>query len=168
MNLNFVSSWFYQSVTMSHGSHSVDEKVCALHSLSVYMKRLSSLRCKPMKSKLLLNGPVRGLHGSNGRRGNLFCPFYLCVVIHRLVKCQYSSFGPLHSTTCLVRNKVLDGNIILMFIDEKCIPAFFLSLMSCRYRGHLLWLTAFRLDHSGVFFASFIYFEPSSDFAVNQ
>ena len=80
-----------------------------------------------MKSKLLLNGTVGGLRGSDVNRLNLFRPLIPSVATYRLVKCQYLFFGPLHSTMRLVWNELIEGNIVQMFSDGKYIPALFLS-----------------------------------------
>ena len=42
-------------------------------------------------------------------------------------KGQYLFFGSIHFTMHFVWKKLLEGNVILMFSDGKCIPSLFLS-----------------------------------------
>ena len=57
--------------------------------------------------------------------GRMFISSIRCDLEAR--KCQYLVSGLLHSTMRLVRNEFLEGNIILMFCDEKYIPTLFSS-----------------------------------------
>ena len=71
-----------------------------------------------MKSKLLLNGTVGCLHGSDLNWWNLFRPLNHSVPTCTLVKCQYLFSGPSYSTTRLVWNELIEGNLVQMFSDE--------------------------------------------------
>ena len=42
---------------------------------------------------------------------------------------------------------------------------FYFSLWG-RYIGYLWWFMVFRLERSGVFYVSYSYFEPSSEFVI--
>ena len=63
MNLFIVSTYCYRSVMLTHKFHLVDENGCTFAQFVSLYERFSSFGWKPMKTKMLLNGTVGGLHG---------------------------------------------------------------------------------------------------------
>ena len=136
MKSNVASNYCYLWVTLSHDCHPIDENGYTLAQSVSPFEGLPSFGWKPMKSKMLINGTVGGLHRSDVSRWNLCRPLNRSFVTYTLVKLQYLFFGLSHSTNRIVWNEIIGGNIAIRCFQMKmCSRSFLILLVSSLQRA---------------------------------